>query len=90
MWGVIGAILLASFLLLALKLAIIVLIIAGLIFRTKETLGALLLFAIITAFNAHPWIGLGIGGTLIAVRLLFEHREKQATDSPSSLPRPDY
>jgi hypothetical protein len=57
--------------------AILLLLVAGLIFRTKETVGLLLLLAIMAGFNAYPLIGTGIVGGLLALSLFAKHREKK-------------
>jgi mannose/fructose/N-acetylgalactosamine-specific phosphotransferase system component IIC len=91
MWQFLGVFVFASLLVFAAKLAILLLVIAGLIFRTKETIGLLLLGGTITAFTAHPMIGIGIAGTLLAISLFFKYKEKRNVDQGAikSLPRPD-
>lgn len=52
-----AAILMVGLAVFTFKMAILLLILAGLIFRTKQTIGLLLLFAAIAAFNASPIVG---------------------------------
>jgi hypothetical protein len=66
------AVLLVGIINIALKMAIVVLLLAGLIFRTKETVGLLALFALI----AHPLIGLGLIAAVFLLRLATQHSGK--------------
>lgn len=47
------------------KLAFMLLIIAGLIFRTKETFGFLMICGILTFWGHFPWFGTFLVGSLI-------------------------
>jgi len=57
---IVGAILLIGLFIYAFQLALILLIVAGLIFRTKETVGLLLILAIFAGLRAAPLVGLGL------------------------------
>lgn len=59
----IAVILLAALLTVALKIALVFLFLAGLIFRTNETVGLIVILAIVAGFRAHP----GIGFVIVAV-----------------------
>jgi hypothetical protein len=61
--------LLAALLTLALKVALILLILAGLIFRTNETVGLIVVLAIVAGFRAHPGIGFAIVAVIGAIAL---------------------
>lgn len=67
---------LVALLTIAIKAALVLLILAGLIFRTKETVGLLLIFAIIGGFAAHPLIGCGLLVGSVAISLFFKHKEQ--------------
>lgn len=70
--------LLAALLAFALKIAIILLFLAGLIFRTKETIGLIAIMAAIAGFNAHPAIGVIIIIVLIAASMHLKKKEEAA------------
>ena len=57
---ILTVLLLAALLTVALKVALVFLILAGLIFRTHETVGLIVVLAIYAGFRAHPGIGLAI------------------------------
>ena len=61
--------LLAALLTVALKVALVFLILAGLIFRTHETVGLIVILAIFAGFRAHPGIGFAIVAGLTAIAL---------------------
>jgi hypothetical protein len=60
------------------KMVIIALVIAGLIFRTKITIGLLLLGGLLTLIAAQPILGLGLTGVLIWVGVTMKKREEKA------------
>lgn len=74
---IIGAIIAIVLLATAFKIALILLVVAGLIFRTKETVGLLAIGWIIVGFSAHPLIGIGIVALLLSISLCFKHKEKK-------------
>lgn len=77
-------ILLAALLTVALKIAVILLILAGLIFRTHETVGLIIILAVFAGFRAHPGIGFAMLTVLAIIAL---HRS--AKKPPSGPPAPD-
>jgi len=62
---ILAVILLVALFIYAFQLALILLILAGLIFRTKETVGLLLILAIFAGFAAYPLIGSGLLAALL-------------------------
>lgn len=69
MWKVLAGIIIVGTALAALKLAIVLLVLAGLIFRTKETLGVMALFGGWSLLAAHPVAGMGVGCLLLVLAL---------------------
>lgn len=70
----------------AIKLAIVALIIGGLIFRTKETIGLLVLGGLFTLIAAHPIAGLSVLAGTITIGVILKEREcrkAQALDDPA-------
>jgi len=65
MLRIIGGIMLVGMTITALKLAIVGMILMGLIFRTREMLGLMLLFAVIALLSAYPLAGFGLILTLV-------------------------
>lgn len=65
----IAVILLAALLTVALKIALVFLILAGLIFRTNETVGLIVILAIFAGFRAHPGVGFAIVAVIGAIAL---------------------
>lgn len=74
----IGFLMLIAVAVVAFKLAILLLLLAGLIFRTKETVGLITILAIFAGFSAHPAIGAGLLILAILVSLYFKRKERQA------------
>lgn len=62
MLRILGTLLLIAVIISAVKIALVLLLLAGLIFRTRETIGLIIVLGLLTAFNAHPAIGLTIAG----------------------------
>lgn len=91
MWRVLGFLALVGLVVTVFKLAIILLVVAGLIFRTKETVGLLLLLAVMAGFAAHPLIGTGLGLVLLAICLYYKKKEKgkEVESAVTALPAPD-
>ena len=71
------AIVFALLALAAIKMVIIALIIAGLIFRTTTTIGLLTLGGLLNFTAAHPVLGLAITAALITTGIIFKQREEQ-------------
>ena len=86
-----GVILLIGLAVFAFKVAILLLFLAGLIFRTKETVGLIAILAVIAGFSAHPLIGIGIIAVLVPISLYFKRKEKAASADAEkvALPSPD-
>lgn len=61
----------------AIAIGIVLLVLAGLIFRTKETVGLLVFGGIITAFQAHPLITTCIVGGLLALGAYAKRKESK-------------
>lgn len=64
---IISAILLVGLAIFAFRLALLLLLIAGLIFRTKETVFLICFLAAIAAFNANPMIGSALFIVIIGI-----------------------
>lgn len=64
-----AVILLAALLTVAMKIAVVLLILAGLIFRTHETVGLIMILAIFAGFRVHPGIGFAIATAIAAIAL---------------------
>jgi ABC-type transport system involved in multi-copper enzyme maturation permease subunit len=62
----------------AIKLAIIALVIAGLIFRTRTTVGLLLIGGLMTLIGAYPLQCLAVGAISIVISLYFKRKESAA------------
>lgn len=71
MWRFIGYVLLAGLAISVIKLALVVglciIAVAGLIFKTKETIGLIGLSVVLLAFRTHLFIGLGLVGLLAMI-----------------------
>ena len=72
-------------------IAIILLLLAGLIFRTAETVGVIVTLVLLAALQGHPWITIGAIVLLAAVLLIGRTQDGQAeVDAPPVLlPPPD-
>lgn len=75
MWQLLGFIALVAVAVFAIKLAILLLLLAGLVFRTKETVGLITILAIFAGFSAHPALGAGLLVLAILVSLYFKRKE---------------
>ena len=91
MWQIVVAILAIGALVFLTKVAILLLFLAGLIFRTKETVGLIAILAVIAGFSAHPLIGIGLIAVLVPISLYFKRKEKAAAADGEkvALPSPD-
>lgn len=68
-----------------LKMVVIAIVIAGLIFRTKETCALLLFGGFLTLLSAHPAIALGLLGFMIVAAIFLAPKkggEPQLEDQP--------
>lgn len=71
-----GFLLVLAMAIVAIKLAIALLILAGLIFRTKETIGLLLVLSAWAVFKAHPMMSIGIVAVLILYAVIKASKPK--------------
>ena len=68
-----------------LKLVIVALVIAGLIFRTKETIGFLLLGGMVALISANPVVGLALLALIIVIAAVTHAKRsasRQALEDP--------
>lgn len=72
-----GALALAAQVALILFFAVLV---AGLIFRPKETLGFLMIGGLFTALSAAPFITLGVLAVLVTISLILKAKEKKQVE----------
>jgi len=72
---IIAFFLLAALFAVAFKIAVLLLLLAGLIFRTEVTIGLLAISAIIAGLVAHPVIGIALLATALSTSLYFKRRE---------------
>ncbi|MHA0328832.1 hypothetical protein [Sphingomonas melonis] len=70
MGQIIGILLVTALAIVAIKLALAVIILAGLIFRTKETLGVVLLLSAFAVLRAYPMASFGIVALLIIYAII--------------------
>ena len=75
---IVGFILLAALAIYALQLALLVVLLAGLIFRTKETVGLLLFFGTLGVITNYPLQCLAVAGVGILISLYFKRKERVA------------
>ena len=61
------------------KAVIVALILAGLIFRTKATLGLLFIGAMLTLIAAQPLLGLGVVAVIVIVAIVKSSKGDSAT-----------
>lgn len=71
------------------KVIIILIFLAGLIFRTKETVGLIIVLLVIGGFAKYPLIATAISATLLAVGLYFKRKERLAKVDDQTLPLPN-
>jgi hypothetical protein len=69
----------------AIAIGIVLLVVAGLIFRTKETIGLLLLSGVFAAFQAYPIMTTCIVGGLVALGLYTKNKEGQISHRDDQL-----
>lgn len=68
----------------AFQMAVILLLLVGLIFRTKETLGMLTVLAGFAAFQAHPYVGIAVGLMVVATACIaWLKRGDEAAELPA-------
>jgi hypothetical protein len=88
-WRIIGALIVAAMVVTAIKIAIILLIVAGLIFRTKETLGLLLVLGVLSLITHFPWVFVGILGVAGIVAIYRAVRKPKLLPPPSHTIEPE-
>lgn len=81
-WRILGALMIAGLVIAALKVAIILIVLAGLIFRTKETVAVLLVLGILSLIAHFPWVFAGLLGVAGIVAIY------RAVTKPKLLPPP--
>lgn len=74
-----GFFLLFALVTMAFQAALMLLIVAGLIFRPHQTVGLLAISAILTGFGTYPLAATAITVTLIAMSLWLKRREANAS-----------
>lgn len=72
---IIGLILLACLAIYALKIAFVLLILAGLIFRTKQTVGLLGFFGVLGLLSKYPVQCLGIAAVAVLISLYVKRND---------------
>lgn len=74
-----------------LAIAIVLFILWGLLFRTAETIGLLVMLGLMAALQSHPWITIGAGLALGGVLLIAGKMNPSERDEPpvDLLPPPD-
>ena len=77
LFRLITALVVVIFAIQAVAVAIPLVILAGLIFRTKQTLSVLVFFLILAAFAAHPGVGVLVIGSLAAISWLQKGKRPQ-------------
>lgn len=75
-------ILLVALVIYAFQLAVILLLLAGLIFRTKETVGLILILAVFAGFSAYPLVGCGLVVALLLYLFVKNGQRKHDATAP--------
>ncbi|OQW74777.1 MAG: hypothetical protein BVN32_12555 [Proteobacteria bacterium ST_bin14] len=89
MWQVILAFISIAIFVYVTKAIIILLFLAGLIFRTKETVGLIIVLVVLGGFATYPLIVTAITATLLAVGFYFKRKERLAKVDDQTLPLPN-
>lgn len=84
MLRIVGALLIAILVVAALRLAIILVLLAGLIFRTKQTVGLLAVLLLMGLFAKYPLICSGLVAILVIVKWI---RKAKQRPPPAALTR---
>ena len=84
-----GALLLIGLAVFAIKIAFVFLILAGLIFRTKETIGLLIVLGAWALFKAHPVAGIGLFAIAGIYAIVRAAKSDSATTEEVSDPPPE-
>lgn len=83
-WRILGAIILASLIIMVFKLAIFLLVLWGLIFRTSITVTILLIGGALTLLNANPAAGFGVIA-IVGFWMLYRALTKPRPEDPVAL-----
>ena len=75
-----------------LVIAIVLLLIFGILFKTRETVGLLIFGLLLTVLQVHPWVTIGAGIVLTCALLIGKKVEidPDAPPSPRLLPPPEH
>ena len=65
-----------------LAIAIVLFLIWGILFRTSETVGLLIVLGLVAALQAHPWVTICVGMVLGAAVWIAPVREAAVEDKP--------
>lgn len=79
MGQIIGILLVVALAIVAIKLALVAIILAGLIFRPKETLGVVLLLGAFAVLRSYPMASFGIV-TLLIIYAIIKVSKSETTD----------
>lgn len=82
-----GALLIIGLFMVAVKVALALIILAGLIFRTKETIGVLTGLFILGLLSRFPMIGFGLLVLFVAFGIY--HHVNKPEEEPEALPAPE-
>jgi hypothetical protein len=85
-WHTILLLILASVIIGVIQLAFIFLVFAGLIFRTRETVGALTLLFALSLIDRYPWAGIAILALITLLALLQSKSEAADAGTVQLLP----
>jgi hypothetical protein len=77
---IIGILLVATLAIVAFKLAVAAIVLAGLIFRPKETIGAVLLLGAFAVLRTYPMASFGIAALLIVYAIIKVSKSDTAED----------
>jgi hypothetical protein len=77
---IIGLLLLACLAIYALQIALVLLILAGLIFRTKETIGLMLVFGALALISKYPVPCLALAAACLVFSLYKKKRDQSIID----------
>lgn len=87
MWQVLGAIMLIAAAIVAFQIAIILLILVGLIWRPKETIGLLIIVGMIALLQSHPALGVAALACLILL-CWYGHKARKREEGSNVIDTP--
>ena len=85
MGQIIGILLVVALAIVAIKLALVAIVLAGLIFRPKETLGVVLLLGAFAVLQAYPIVSFGIVALLIIYAIIKVSKSGTAAHSVAKI-----